>query len=168
MNNSNQTHLINMHPPSTVLKPSLINRINMETSSPTPYLEKERMMLVEDSQWHEEPNRDNSNVTNPIDVDELLPWRNIQGEWTWLGRKHWSPRWGLYHAPVIPAGIWSFLWNLAESSGIIFGREPCQNCHSGYHLFQWNRAIPELGPEWSWNGPEQNPAECKKKKNLSR
>ena len=50
MNNSNQTHLIDMHPPSTVLKSSLINRINMETSSPTPYLEKERMMLVEDSQ----------------------------------------------------------------------------------------------------------------------
>ena len=67
---------------------------------------------------------------------------------------------GLYHAPVIPAGIRSFLWNLAESSGIIFGRESCQNCHSGDHLFWWNRAIPELGPEWSWNGPEQNPVEC--------
>ena len=48
MNNSNQTHLIDMHPPSTVLKPSLINQINMETSSPTPYSEKERMMLVEE------------------------------------------------------------------------------------------------------------------------
>ena len=41
------------------------------------------------------------------------------------------------------------LWFLLESSGIIFGRVPCQNCHSGYHLFQQNRAIMELGPEWS-------------------
>ena len=67
---------------------------------------------------------------------------------------------GLYHAHVIPAGIWSFLWNPVESGRIIFGREPCQNCHSGDHLFQRNRAIPELALEWSRNGPERNPAEC--------
>ena len=51
-------------------------------------------------------------------------------------------------------------WNPVESSRIIFGREPCQNCHSGDHLFQQNRAIPELTLEWSRNGPEWNPAEC--------
>ena len=67
---------------------------------------------------------------------------------------------GLYHAPVIPAGIWSFLWNPAESGRIIFGRESCQNCHSGDHLFQRNRAILVPIPEWSWNGPEWNLAEC--------
>ena len=67
---------------------------------------------------------------------------------------------GLYHAPVIPAGIWSFLWNPAESSKIIFGRAPCQNYHSGDHLFRRNRAILELGPEWTRNGPERNLAEC--------
>ena len=47
--------------------------------------------------------------------------------------------------PVIPA----------ESGGIIFGREPCQNCHSGDQLFWWNWAIPELRLEWSRNGPER-------------
>ena len=47
-----------------------------------------------------------------------------------------------------------------ESSRIIFGRESCQNCHSGDHLFQQNRAIPELGPEWSQNGLEWNLVEC--------
>ena len=52
------------------------------------------------------------------------------------------------------------LWFLLESGGIIFGREPCQNCHSGDQLFRWNWAIPELRPEWSRNGPERNPAEC--------
>ena len=57
--------------------------------------------------------------------------------------------WGLYHAPVIPAGIQSFWWNLVESSGVIFDREPCQNYHSRGYLFWWNRAIPELGPEWT-------------------
>ena len=67
---------------------------------------------------------------------------------------------GLYHAPVIPAGIQSFLWNPVESGRIIFGRESCQNCHSGDHLFWWNRAILELAPEWSWNGLERNLAEC--------
>ena len=67
---------------------------------------------------------------------------------------------GLYHAPVIPARIQSFLWNPAESGGIIFGRAPCQNYHSGDHLFQRNGAIPELGLEWSQNGPEWNLAEC--------
>ena len=67
---------------------------------------------------------------------------------------------GLYHAPVSPAGIRSFLWNPAESGGIIFGRVPCQNYHSGDHLFQQNRAIPELGLEWTRNGLERNPAEC--------
>ena len=72
----------------------------------------------------------------------------------------YAVRGGLYHAPVIPAGIWSFLWNPVESGGIIFGRAPCQNYHSGDHLFQWNRAIPELGPEWTQNGLERNPAEC--------
>ena len=48
------------------------------------------------------------------------------------------------------------LWFLLESSRIIFGREPCQNCLSGDHLFWQNRAIPELGPEWSpeWTGTE--------------
>ena len=68
--------------------------------------------------------------------------------------------WGFYHAPVIPARIQSFLWNPADSGGIIFGRAPCQNYHSRDHLFWWNRAIPELVPEWSQNGPERNPAEC--------
>ena len=33
MNNSNLTHSTNMHPPLTVLKPSLISRINIETNS---------------------------------------------------------------------------------------------------------------------------------------
>ena len=56
---------------------------------------------------------------------------------------------GLYHAPVIPARIRSFLWNPADSGGIIFGRAPCQNYHSGDHLFRQNRAIPELGLEWT-------------------
>ena len=76
----------------------------------------------------------------------------------WWQEQRWAAR-GLYHAPVIPAGIQSFLWNPAESSGINFGREPCQNCHSGDYLFQQNRGIPELGPEWSWNGLEWNLAE---------
>ena len=67
---------------------------------------------------------------------------------------------GLYHAPVIPARIRSFLWNPVDSGGIIFGRAPCQNYHSGDHLFRRNRAIPELGPEWSRNELEWNPAEC--------
>ena len=55
-----------------------------------------------------------------------------------------------------PSSIWRSLscpcdscQNPAESSRIIFGRESCQNCHSGDHLFQWNRAIPEMGPEWT-------------------
>ena len=69
-------------------------------------------------------------------------------------------RGGLYHASVIPARIRSFLWNPAESSGIIFGRESYQNCHSKDHLFRRNRAILELGLEWSRNGPERNPVEC--------
>ena len=64
--------------------------------------------------------------------------------------------WRSYHAPVIPARIQSFLWNPAESGGIFFGRELCQNCHSGDHLFQRNRAILELRPEWSQNGPVMN------------
>ena len=51
-------------------------------------------------------------------------------------------------------------WNPVESSGIFFGRAPCQNYHSGDHLFWQNRAIPELGLEWSQNGQEQNLAEC--------
>ncbi|EDR05191.1 uncharacterized protein LACBIDRAFT_330008 [Laccaria bicolor S238N-H82] len=34
---------------------------------------------------------------------------------------------GLYHAPLIPAGFWSFLWNPAESRGIKFGRDTSQN-----------------------------------------
>ena len=76
---------------------------------------------------------------------------------TSINDREW--RGGLYHAPVIPAGIRSFLWNLAESGGIILGREPCQNCHSRYHLFWKNRAIPELGLEW-------NLVECKKKKKI--
>ena len=71
-----------------------------------------------------------------------------------------AAHWGLYHVPVIPAGIRSFLWNLAESGRIILGRAPCQNYHSGDHLFQRNRAIPELGLEWTWNGLEWNLAEC--------
>ena len=43
--------------------------------------------------------------------------------------------------------------NLVESGRIIFGREPCQNCHSGDHLFRnwhWN------GPGMDWNGIRQN------------
>ena len=88
MNNSNRTHLIDMHLPSTVLKPSLISRINMEISSPTPYSEKEKTMLAEEV----------SNMKNLIQCHQphwcwWVHWRNIQGEWTWLGRKHWSPRW---------------------------------------------------------------------------
>ena len=67
---------------------------------------------------------------------------------------------GLYHAPVIPARIQSFLWNPADSAELFFGRAPCQNYHSRDHLFWQNRAIPELGPEWSWNGPEWNLVEC--------
>ena len=37
---------------------------------------------------------------------------------------------GLYSAPLIPAGIQSFLWNLVDSRGIIFGRKACYFHHS--------------------------------------
>jgi len=38
---------------------------------------------------------------------------------------------GLISAPLIPAGIWSFQWNLEESSGMKFGRMACYFLHSG-------------------------------------
>ncbi len=64
---------------------------------------------------------------------------------------------GLYHAPQIPAGFWSFQRNPVESRGIKNGRGASQHCHSGGHIFQSNKAIPELRLECS---PELTGTEC--------
>ena len=37
----------------------------------------------------------------------------------------------LYSAPLIPAGIRSFLQNPVDSGGMKFGRKACYFCHSG-------------------------------------
>ena len=38
---------------------------------------------------------------------------------------------GLYSAPLIPAGIWSFLQSPVDSRGMNFGRKACYFHHSG-------------------------------------
>ena len=38
---------------------------------------------------------------------------------------------GLYSAPLIPAGIRSFLRNPVDSGGMNFSRKACYFCHSG-------------------------------------
>ena len=46
MSNSSQTHLSDTVPPSMESKPSLLNRMNMESASPTPYSRNERMSMM--------------------------------------------------------------------------------------------------------------------------
>ncbi|EDR11753.1 uncharacterized protein LACBIDRAFT_323917 [Laccaria bicolor S238N-H82] len=74
--------------------------------------------------------------------------------------KFWSSSaGGLISAPLIPAGIRSFLRIPVDSGGMKFGREACYFCHSGALPFRRNLGIPELTPECSagltgteWNG----------------
>ena len=51
------------------------------------------------------------------------------GGWEWWGV--WGVIGGLYSAPLIPAGIRSFLRNPVDSGGMKFGRKACYFCHSG-------------------------------------
>ena len=52
---------------------ALANQLNKHGDQiSNPILGKRKDDASGGSQWHEEPNRDNSNVTNPIDVDEFL------------------------------------------------------------------------------------------------
>ena len=66
---------------------------------------------------------------------------------------------GLYHAPVIPARIQSFLWNPADSGRIILAEPPAKITipgtiySSGIEPFQnWDRN----GPGMDQNGIRQN------------
>ena len=53
---------------------------------------------------------------------------------------------GLYHAPVIPARIWSFLWNLVE---FFLAESPAKIAILG--TIYSGRIEPFQN--WDWNGP---------------
>ena len=57
---------------------------------------------------------------------------------------------GLYSAPLIPAGIWSFLWNPVDSRGMNFDRKACYFCHSSAWSFQnWDWNVLQNSQEWN-------------------
>ena len=64
----NQMHLSNMHPLSTKSRPSLLNRMNMETELLTPHTERVRMSLVTEVSaqmpWFSDEKRIRKSITN--------------------------------------------------------------------------------------------------------
>ena len=66
---------------------------------------------------------------------------------------------GIYSAPLIPAVIWSFLWNPVDSRGMKFGRRPAifiipvPDHSSGIWVF-WNWARNVLWNVWEQNATE--------------